>query len=242
MTTTMRSTNPRRRPPCPARPRLRDRQHGPQGPARRQGRQPRRDDRLGFPCRPASRSPLTPAASTFAPGPSRPHCSKRSRAPRSARTRTGRRLGDSDDPLLVSVRSGAKFSMPGMMETVLNIGLDDTSVEGLARQTGNQRFAWDSYRRLVRCTARPCSTSTATGSRTPSRRPRPPRRSADIDHRRSTALVAEYQEDPRSIRPSVSARPIRAAREPCSRCSARGTQAARSCTGDKRRPDDPAPP
>jgi pyruvate, orthophosphate dikinase len=63
--------------------------------------------------------------------------------------RMGRTLGDGADPLLVSVRSGAKFSMPGMMETVLNIGLGDTSVEGLAAQTGNPRFAWDSYRRLV---------------------------------------------------------------------------------------------
>ena len=61
----------------------------------------------------------------------------------------GRRLGQVDDPLLVSVRSGAKFSMPGMMETVLNIGLNDVSVEGLARQAGNPRFAWDSYRRLI---------------------------------------------------------------------------------------------
>jgi pyruvate,orthophosphate dikinase len=61
----------------------------------------------------------------------------------------GKRLGDPDDPLLVSVRSGAKFSMPGMMETVLNIGLNDRSVEGLARKGGNDRFAWDSYRRLV---------------------------------------------------------------------------------------------
>ncbi|KAB7743220.1 pyruvate, phosphate dikinase [Nostocoides sp. F2B08] len=61
----------------------------------------------------------------------------------------GRSLGDAVDPLLVSVRSGAKFSMPGMMETVLNIGLNDDSVEGLAFQTGNPRFAWDSYRRLV---------------------------------------------------------------------------------------------
>jgi pyruvate,orthophosphate dikinase len=63
--------------------------------------------------------------------------------------RMGRRLGDAEDPLLVSVRSGAKFSMPGMMETVLNIGLGDDSVAGLARQTGNPRFAWDSYRRLL---------------------------------------------------------------------------------------------
>ncbi len=68
--------------------------------------------------------------------------------------KTGRRLGDSEDPLLVSVRSGAKFSMPGMMETVLNIGLGDASVEGLTRQTGNPRFAWDSYRRLVQMYAK----------------------------------------------------------------------------------------
>ncbi|HLZ37461.1 MAG TPA: PEP/pyruvate-binding domain-containing protein, partial [Mycobacteriales bacterium] len=61
----------------------------------------------------------------------------------------GKRLGDPTDPLLVSVRSGAKFSMPGMMETVLNIGLNDDSVLGLAKQVGNDRFAWDSYRRLV---------------------------------------------------------------------------------------------
>ncbi|MET8001098.1 pyruvate, phosphate dikinase [Nonomuraea glycinis] len=64
--------------------------------------------------------------------------------------RMGRRLGQADDPLLVSVRSGAKFSMPGMMETVLNIGLNDESVHGLAKQSGgNDRFAWDSYRRLI---------------------------------------------------------------------------------------------
>jgi len=61
----------------------------------------------------------------------------------------GKRLGDPDDPLLVSVRSGAKFSMPGMMDTVLNIGLNDVSVHGLAKQSGSDRFAWDSYRRLV---------------------------------------------------------------------------------------------
>jgi pyruvate, orthophosphate dikinase len=61
----------------------------------------------------------------------------------------GKTLGDDSDPLLVSVRSGAKFSMPGMMDTVLNLGLNDVSVEGLAKQTGNDRFAWDSYRRFV---------------------------------------------------------------------------------------------
>ena len=61
----------------------------------------------------------------------------------------GRRLGDSVDPLLVSVRSGAKYSMPGMMETVLNVGLNDHSVVGLAEESGDERFAWDSYRRLI---------------------------------------------------------------------------------------------
>ncbi|MFD0023756.1 pyruvate, phosphate dikinase [Streptomyces sp. NPDC058382] len=64
-------------------------------------------------------------------------------------TRMAKKLGQADDPLLVSVRSGAKFSMPGMMDTVLNIGLSDASVVGLATQAGDERFAWDSYRRLI---------------------------------------------------------------------------------------------
>jgi pyruvate, orthophosphate dikinase len=62
---------------------------------------------------------------------------------------TGKELGDPDDPLLVSVRSGARESMPGMLDTVLNLGLNDQSVEGLAARTENERFAWDSYRRFV---------------------------------------------------------------------------------------------
>ena len=63
--------------------------------------------------------------------------------------RMGKRLGDARDPLLVSVRSGAPFSMPGMMDTVLNLGMNDESVAGLIAQTGDERFAWDSYRRFV---------------------------------------------------------------------------------------------
>jgi pyruvate,orthophosphate dikinase len=63
--------------------------------------------------------------------------------------KTGKRFGDRADPLLVSVRSGAAISMPGMMDTILNVGLDDESVEGLAASTGNRRFAYDSYRRLI---------------------------------------------------------------------------------------------
>ncbi len=63
--------------------------------------------------------------------------------------KTGKRFGDTSDPLLVSVRSGAAVSMPGMMDTILNLGLNDEAVEGLARSTGNERFAFDSYRRLI---------------------------------------------------------------------------------------------
>src|SRR6267378_5748218 len=62
---------------------------------------------------------------------------------------TGKKLGDAKDPLLVSVRSGSARSMPGMMETILNLGLNSRSVEGLARNTNNDRFAWDAYRRFV---------------------------------------------------------------------------------------------
>jgi pyruvate,orthophosphate dikinase len=70
--------------------------------------------------------------------------------------RAGKRLGDSADPLLVSVRSGARESMPGMMDTVLNLGLNDRSVEGLAGATANERFAWDSYRRFVQMFGNVC--------------------------------------------------------------------------------------
>src|SRR5437868_5297179 len=63
--------------------------------------------------------------------------------------KSGRKLGDAANPLLVSVRSGARESMPGMMDTVLNLGLNDQTVAGLAKQTNNERFAWDAYRRFV---------------------------------------------------------------------------------------------
>jgi pyruvate,orthophosphate dikinase len=68
----------------------------------------------------------------------------------------GKRLGDREDPLLVSVRSGARASMPGMLDTVLNLGLNDESVEGLARATGNERLAWDSYRRFCQMFGNVC--------------------------------------------------------------------------------------
>ena len=61
----------------------------------------------------------------------------------------GKKFGDVNDPLLVSVRSGARASMPGMMDTILNLGLNDEAVEGFAKKTGNPRFAYDSYRRFI---------------------------------------------------------------------------------------------
>ena len=61
----------------------------------------------------------------------------------------GKKFGDLEDPLLVSVRSGARVSMPGMMDTILNLGLNDEAVEGFAKKTGNPRFAYDSYRRFI---------------------------------------------------------------------------------------------
>ncbi|HUN29732.1 MAG TPA: pyruvate, phosphate dikinase, partial [Alphaproteobacteria bacterium] len=68
---------------------------------------------------------------------------------RELEARTGKRFGDVADPLLVSVRSGARVSMPGMMDTILNLGLNDRTVEGLVKLTGNERFAWDAYRRFI---------------------------------------------------------------------------------------------
>jgi len=64
-------------------------------------------------------------------------------------TQQGKKFGDNADPLLVSVRSGARASMPGMMDTILNLGLNDVAVEGFAKKTGNVRFAYDSYRRFI---------------------------------------------------------------------------------------------
>ncbi len=94
----------------------------------------------------------------------------------------GRRLGDRHDPLLVSVRSGAAFSMPGMMETVLNIGLNDASVKGLAEESGDERFAWDSYRRLIQMFGKTVLEIPGEVSPTPStRRSRPKGVASDVD-------------------------------------------------------------
>jgi len=68
--------------------------------------------------------------------------------------RTGKKWNSKENPLLVSVRSGAAISMPGMMDTILNLGLNDETVEGLAKKSSNPRFAWDSYRRFVQLLAK----------------------------------------------------------------------------------------
>ena len=71
------------------------------------------------------------------------------RAMRELQERTAKAFGDVENPLLVSVRSGARVSMPGMMDTILNLGLNDATVAGLAKLTSNERFAWDAYRRFI---------------------------------------------------------------------------------------------
>ena len=130
--------------------------------ARRQGRERRGDDaRAGrrSACRRASRSRRRRASAYMrADRRSSPTASRSEVAAALAalEERAGKRLGDADDPLLVSVRSGARESMPGMMDTVLNLGLNDASVEGLAARTDNPRFAWDAYRRFVQMFGNVC--------------------------------------------------------------------------------------
>ena len=106
---------------------------------------------IGIPVPPASPSPPRSAPPTTRTARSSPRrSSRRSRRPSSRwRSQLGKKFGDPADPLLVSVRSGAALSMPGMMNTILNLGLTDATVEGLAKKTGNARFAYDGYRRLI---------------------------------------------------------------------------------------------
>src|SRR5688500_15184391 len=110
----------------------------------------------------------------------------------------GRPLGDPDDPLLVSVRSGAKFSMPGMMDTVLNLGLNDRSVEGLAKQSdGDVRFAKDAYRRFIQMFGKivmdvPGEAFEAALGRAKERKG-PAAQDTDLDADELTALIEEFR-------------------------------------------------
>ena len=96
-------------------------------------------------------------------------------AVREVETQTGKGFGNAADPLLVSVRSGAKFSMPGMMDTVLNLGLNEETLHGLVALTGNERFGWDAYRRFIQMFGRIVHGREGRAvRRTPSTRPRTP--------------------------------------------------------------------
>ena len=137
----------------------------------------------------------------------------------------GKQLGDPDDPLLVSVRSGAKFSMPGMMDTVLNLGLNDESVEGLAAQTGDARFAYDSYRRFISMYGRivldleghrlrpSCSTRPRRRTASPTTPRCPPRRS-----RASASSTRTRREGHRQAVPAGPGRQLRGAIEAVFQC------------------------
>ena len=130
-------------------PGRRHRRH--EGRPGRQGRRSRRDDHPRHPGSPPGFTIASNLCLHYLESPSFP---KRLQAQvenalQRLEIASGKHFGDGENPLLVSVRSGAAVSMPGMMETILNLGLNDVTVEGLARQSGNPQFAWDSYRRFV---------------------------------------------------------------------------------------------
>src|SRR5262249_36963495 len=115
---------------------------------------------------------------------------------RALEEKTGKRFGDADDPLLVSVRSGAAISMPGMMDTILNLGLDDQAVEGLARRTDNPRFARDSYRRLIQMYGEVVEGIPAhkfEDALTDSKRKKQVRDDTDLDDSDLTGLIGTYK-------------------------------------------------
>jgi pyruvate,orthophosphate dikinase len=119
-----------------------------------------------------------------------------SRALAKLESKAGKRLGDRRDPLLVSVRSGARESMPGMMDTVLNLGLNDESVLGLAERTGNERFAWDSYRRFVQMfgnVVRDIDGSVYEKALTAARRRRGVQNDADLDASDLQRLTSQFK-------------------------------------------------
>ena len=162
--------------------------------------------------------------------------------------RTGKRFGSDDDPLLVSVRSGAAVSMPGMMDTILNLGLNDEAAEGLAARTGNPRFAYDSYRRLIQMFGE--VVEGIDGHRFESAlgdaQAGPRRRAGHRPRRRTTSRARRDVQGhlPRGDGHATS-RPARAT-SCCARCapsSSRGTTRARRCTAARTRsPTTSAPP
>ena len=210
-----------------------------QGPPRRQGREPGRDDLGAGPAGPAraSRSPPRPASPTWpTAGPTglddeiAEHVAALEEA-------MGRRFGDPADPLLLSVRSGAKFSMPGMMDTILNLGLNDESAEGLAEVTGHRWFALDSHRRLIQM----YGTTVLRRGRRGVRPRQDDLRRGRAWPRRSSASAA--------VEPSAVGAAVPAGSRPCSSArrsrpsSARGTRLGPTPTaGGRASPTTSAPP
>ncbi len=147
----------------------------------------------------------------------------------------GKQLGDSEDPLLVSVRSGARESMPGMLDTVLNLGLNDESVEGLAKQTENDRFAWDSYRRFVQMfgnVARGMPGEAFEDAIKEAKQERDVKDDTDLDTDDLKALTQKFKEAYRSTPATTSPRTRRSSSSsPSARCSTPGPASAPSPTG-----------
>ncbi len=160
----------------------------------------------------------------FPRGPRGPDCTAIERLEAAA----GKRLGDAEDPLLVSVRSGARESMPGMLDTVLNLGLNDDTVGGLAARSGNERFAWDSYRRFAQMFGNVVLGVSGDRFQQAIAGRRPARGVA-----RHRARHRSVRELTRSSRASTRSPPTRASSScrPFGRCSTPGRASARSPTG-----------
>ncbi len=146
--------------------------------------------------------------------------------------RTGKRFGSSDDPLLVSVRSGAAVSMPGMMDTILNLGLNDAAAEGLAVRTDNARFAFDSYRRLIQMfgeVVEGIDAHSFESALADLKRERGVQQDTDLTADDLRALVETYREIYRDGRRATSSPTMRVSScsARCARCSTRGTPRAR---------------
>ena len=209
-------------------------------PPRRQGRQPGGHDALGLPVPPGCTVTTEACNAYLAAGGSRTECGTRSRRARAVEKPTGKRFGDPQNPLLVSCRSGAKFSMPGMMDTVLNIGLNDEVAEGLARADRRSRASSSTLspagadvrlrraRRLRRAVrGRPGRARSARGVE----ERRGPRRGGLAARSRASSAASFERSRPcvparsRSSRSAVATRP----------CSTAGTASAPSTTAMRRR-------
>ena len=153
--------------------------------------------------------------------------------------RTGKQFGSADDPLLVSVRSGAAISMPGMMDTILNLGLNDEAAAGLAARTGNERFAYDSYRRLIQMfgeTVEGIDGHLFETALADLKRKRGVQLDTELDATETSRSWSRRSRRSTSSMSGASSRRMRASSS-CARsrrCSGRGGTRAHRCTGRRR--------